>query len=1015
MKISQKDRIAAAAAVASPSLHLLPGPSVPHHRKKIPVHIARRPEVLLPNGETLIQLCTAAVGRLCATSTSSDTPQAPMSERDPAMEEFSASDDPNIMPVHNSPPPDPRQHRRKRASQWMRWQRDTLPRLLPHLARVLQETKSLRDLDRQRPTQLSCHCRRKLHKVAVVHFCSIKDVELYICDCARVPVQLMEIGVFGCAPVMPTLAVDLRVLEFTMNLFLQISPNNTAFTITLECVLVNMGFQLNHQNSLRRGSSSSSCGADATISLAFCPFLLPMAYSRAVGKKYTLLFVGHPYPALPDPHQPPPPAFPQLYLGYTNSWKPQTQKGAIAGAAPKPYARTPASHAPSECKFPSIVQCHPIDKNLIERMYTYASTPALRRRKTSLLAIPPRFHPTTHFVPEDVAAKMEAYVDSVRTRSDKTERVRKRAPGMHRVEEEEEDGYEHEKLLLPCFVLDGCEAFFTAVDEKHQKASTEFFEDTALMGLVCRHDRVLFVVNMHSAGEKQFPVILLMETVFSHLLPHIRVGLLYDIACTLERSCLKWGFLARWLDRIAFAVSRAGFGFTNSEGCERFWHSIQHLIAHLRICGYHNCLYTLDAQMEHNTDASLLRLGDWIRRRHIHSHGKRLEATMALRACGKSKELLCAEWKKQVMAQTKPLPRQSKKRGEQAVNAVLLLRTAVETRREQVRQQQQKFLASVDDDDQLAILYEWEFQAGKEALRKAEVNLRRKEEALGVTETQALKELVASEYMRLCMNARALKLKLRNRLRARKMGSAGRAAGDDDADHDPEEKLRTHTASAVQHREPTISKVAANYNKLCAQIQKLIVDGKAPQGSVVPLTIPSKGLWQLDVNDAIFQDVGLDDNNNNEPALWLSDDNVRTGIKAMLELDRCNEKDAQLRRERMIATRAVEAATLEVDKYHLQLHQDKLVKLCATWDKDIPELGVDTVFLPPWVPSMLRLLGCKVDAHVAARGEDRHYGEDGGDLGDDEGENGEDGGEYMDFGTLEALERADIYRNNADN
>jgi hypothetical protein len=35
----------------------------------------------------------------------------------------------------------------------------------------------------------------------------------------------------------------------------------------------------------------------------------------------------------------------------------------------------------------------------------------------------------------------------------------------------------------------------------------------------------------------------------------------------------------------------------------------------------------------------------------------------------------------------------------------------------------------VDDDDQLAILYEREFQAGKEALRKAEVNLRRKEEA----------------------------------------------------------------------------------------------------------------------------------------------------------------------------------------------------------------------------------------------------------------------------------------------
>jgi hypothetical protein len=49
---------------------------------------------------------------------------------------------------------------------------------------------------------------------------------------------------------LPSLAVDLRVLEFVMNMFLQISPNNTAFSLTLEQVLANMGFQLEHQVSL---------------------------------------------------------------------------------------------------------------------------------------------------------------------------------------------------------------------------------------------------------------------------------------------------------------------------------------------------------------------------------------------------------------------------------------------------------------------------------------------------------------------------------------------------------------------------------------------------------------------------------------------------------------------------------------------------------------------------------------------------------------------------------------------
>jgi hypothetical protein len=53
-----------------------------------------------------------------------------------------------------------------------------------------------------------------------------------------------------------------------------------------------------------------------------------------------------------------------------------------------------------------------------------------------------------------------------------------------------------------------------------------------------------------------------------------------------------------------------------------------------------------------------------------------------------------------------------------------------------------------------------------------------------------------------------------------------------------------------------------------------------------------------------------------------------------------------------------------------------------------------------------------VDVHLAARGEDRHYGEDN-DEGDGEVDPGEEsGGEDNNFGMLDAMERADIYRNN---
>jgi hypothetical protein len=121
--------------------------------------------------------------------------------------------------------------------------------------------------------------------------------------------------------------------------------------------------------------------------------------------------------------------------------------------------------------------------------------------------------------------------------------------------ENTEDGYEHPDLLLPRSDLDACKASFKAADEKRAKASTNFFKDTGLMALLCRHNQVLWVVNMQTCREQQYYVIALLETLFQHLPWDIMVGILYDIACTLECSCRKWGFLSHFIDRIQFAVS----------------------------------------------------------------------------------------------------------------------------------------------------------------------------------------------------------------------------------------------------------------------------------------------------------------------------------------------------------------------------------------------------------------------------------------------------------------------------
>lgn len=224
------------------------------------------------------------------------------------------------------------------------------------------------------------------------------------------------------------------------------------------------------------------------------------------------------------------------------------------------------------------------------------------QKRNAGTADPPKFHPESHFIPETTSAQMEEYVDWVRdTKPSKRQRQGSDTTEGHK---DGEDGYEHEKLRLPRSVLDACEASFKAADENRQKASSQFYDDTGLMALLCRHDRVLWLVNMHSAGEKQFNVWLLLETLMQHLPLDVVVGVLYDIACQAERSARKWGFMKRFIDRLRFAVSVfhafghdwacqviyhplkcEGFGFSNGEGCERFWHSISHLIAHLRISG----------------------------------------------------------------------------------------------------------------------------------------------------------------------------------------------------------------------------------------------------------------------------------------------------------------------------------------------------------------------------------------------------------------------------------------------
>ncbi|KAJ7586160.1 hypothetical protein C8J56DRAFT_787930, partial [Mycena floridula] len=94
---------------------------------------------------------------------------------------------------------------------------------------------------------------------------------------------------------------------------------------------------------------------------------------------------------------------------------------------------------------------------------------------------------------------------------------------------------------------------------------------------------------------------------------------------------------------------------------------------------------------------------------------------------------------------------------------------------------------------------------------------------------------------------------------------------------------------------------------------------------------------------------------------WLADDNVRQGIKFMLEVDRCSEEEVRLQRERasLQAWMNLEWKTINtfIEKcadedllYMAALERDRLLKLCASWQTELRVMGADDD--SNWGPSL---------------------------------------------------------------
>lgn len=132
--------------------------------------------------------------------------------------------------------------------------------------------------------------------------------------------------------------------------------------------------------------------------------------------------------------------------------------------------------------------------------------------------------PQTYFLTPEEVQDVRQYTDILRTSTTRTP-------------SQDADNSTEAGLSIPNYIYDGCKACFTAANETKAKAS--IFDDTGLMALTCRHDRVFFMVSFKDAGEKQYNALALLKALFKGLPSQWRVGMLYDIGCQIHRSIAK--------------------------------------------------------------------------------------------------------------------------------------------------------------------------------------------------------------------------------------------------------------------------------------------------------------------------------------------------------------------------------------------------------------------------------------------------------------------------------------------
>ncbi|KAG2079395.1 uncharacterized protein F5147DRAFT_661900 [Suillus discolor] len=422
------------------------------------------------------------------------------------------------------------------------------------------------------------------------------------------------------------------------------------------------------------------------------------------------------------------------------------------------------------------------------------------------------------------------------------------------------------------------------------------------------------------------------------------VGLLYDIGCQLHRSCVKYQLLDDTiLRRLTFAIS-VFHAYGHQWRVKLYTTLVSVKALAFRMEKFNQRLFVLDTQVRHLNNKNLVSCGNWLSRRWNNCVKRKTNAMQALRELSVDETYVRQEWKSQVDHQTRPLPR------------------------------------NVDHlaDYNLRLVEERAHQS-----RLADA-LSRWKTRLGISQHTRLDQLRRNIYLQVRLDAQALKTCIRERLRQRKFEIEKLERSYRQAVN--KHKLNSHVDAAIQWRNPTIRKLVYLYNSLCADLGALIRQRCSPPNAIPPNPISPIGIFNLDVDADIWQDIGLDDVMP-EPPDWLADEVTRAAIKLVLEIDRCNKEESHVKVERCalqewaivewdaLQRARAHASDDEVILYHIDNRAQQFIGLVLGWQTKVRPIPCAWPMPDRWGPSHAELAN---GTHVYSND---HDDED--DVGDD--------------------------------